>query len=165
MKARNLKHFIYFLALMALIALDQYTKHLAVINLKDQQPIKLISGVLHLQYLENDGAVFGIFGGNAVGLAVVTSIITIGLLYFYIKLPQVKRYNILRILLVLIIAGAIGNLIDRIRLNYVVDFIYFALINFPIFNVADIYVTVSTFVFLILALFYYKDEDFEFLEK
>ncbi|NMB42654.1 MAG: lipoprotein signal peptidase, partial [Clostridiales bacterium] len=80
-------------------------------------------------------------------------------------LPQVKRYNILRILLVLIIAGAIGNLIDRIRLNYVVDFIYFALINFPIFNVADIYVTVSTFVFLILALFYYKDEDFEFLEK
>lgn len=162
MKTRNLRYFIF---LIALIALDQYTKYLAVVNLKDQDPIKLIPGVLHLQYLENDGAVFGIFGGNAIGLAVVSVLILIALVYFYIRLPEGKRYSILRVLLVLIIAGAVGNLIDRIRLNYVIDFLYVALINFPIFNVADCYVTVSTLVFLVLALFYYKDEDFEFLEK
>jgi len=102
---------------------------------------------------------------NAIGLAVVSVLILIALVYFYIRLPEGKRYSILRVLLVLIIAGAVGNLIDRIRLNYVIDFLYVALINFPIFNVADCYVTVSTLVFLVLALFYYKDEDFEFLEK
>jgi len=101
MKTRNLRYFIF---LIALIALDQYTKYLAVVNLKDQDPIKLIPGVLHLQYLENDGAVFGIFGGNAIGLAVVSVLILIALVYFYIRLPEGKRYSILRVLLVLIIA-------------------------------------------------------------
>lgn len=61
-------------------------------------------------------------------------------------------------------SGALGNLIDRIRLKYVIDFIYFSLIDFPVFNVADIYVTVSMIVLLLLVLFYYKDEDdFAFL--
>ena len=54
----------------------------------------------------------------------------------------------------------IGNLLDRIINNYVVDFFYFCLINFPIFNVADIYVTVAAFMFIILGLFYYKEDDF-----
>ena len=60
-------------------------------------------------------------------------------------------------------AGAIGNLIDRIRLNYVVDFLYFELIDFPVFNVADCYITVSMFLLVILVLFYYKDEDFSLI--
>lgn len=60
-------------------------------------------------------------------------------------------------------AGAIGNLIDRMVNNYVVDFCYFKLINFPIFNVADIYVTVAAFFFIILGLFYYKEEDYELI--
>ena len=66
-------------------------------------------------------------------------------------------------LLSLIAAGAIGNMIDRIRFDYVVDFIYFVLINFPIFNVADIYVTVSTVILVILLLFVYKEEDLSFI--
>ena len=57
-------------------------------------------------------------------------------------------------------AGAIGNLIDRISLKYVVDFIYFELIDFPIFNIADCYLTVSSFLLIILAIFYYKENDF-----
>jgi signal peptidase II len=65
--------------------------------------------------------------------------------------------------LVFIAAGAIGNLIDRVRLDYVVDFFYFSLINFPIFNVADIYVTFAAVVLVILLLFVYKEEDLEFL--
>ena len=63
--------------------------------------------------------------------------------------------------MILFVSGAIGNLIDRIVNNYVVDFFYFKLINFPIFNVADIYVTVAAFLFIFLCLFIYKEEDFE----
>ena len=66
-------------------------------------------------------------------------------------------------ILILFISGAIGNLIDRCVNNYVIDFFYFKLIDFPIFNVADIYVTVAAGLFIILGLFYYKEEDFELL--
>ena len=83
--------------------------------------------------------------------------------YVLYKMPEEKKYRILHVLLSLIAAGAIGNMIDRIRLDYVVDFIYFVLINFPIFNVADIYVTVATALFAISVLFLYKEEDFGFL--
>ena len=69
----------------------------------------------------------------------------------------------MHLLLSLIAAGAIGNMIDRIRFDYVVDFIYFVLINFPIFNVADIYVTVSTVVLVFLLLFVYKENDLSFI--
>ena len=64
-------------------------------------------------------------------------------------------------ILIFFAAGAIGNFIDRVSLNYVVDFLYFKLINFPIFNVADIYVTCSAFVIIVLGIFYYKDEDID----
>ena len=71
----------------------------------------------------------------------------------------------INLILIFFVAGAIGNLIDRIVNNYVVDFFYFKLINFPIFNVADIYVTVAAFAFIILGIFYYKEEDFEMIFK
>ena len=78
-------------------------------------------------------------------------------------MPEEKKYNILHILLVLIASGAIGNMIDRVRLEYVVDFFYFVLINFPIFNMADIYVSVACVLLAIVMLFIYKEEDLDFL--
>ena len=69
----------------------------------------------------------------------------------------------LDMILIFFTAGAIGNFIDRIVQQYVIDFFYFKLINFPIFNVADIYVTCAAFVMLFLGIFYYKDEDFEII--
>ena len=78
-------------------------------------------------------------------------------------MPDEKKYRMLHLLLSLIAAGAIGNMIDRIRFDYVVDFIYFVLINFPIFNVADIYVSVSTVVLVILLLFVYQENDLSFI--
>ena len=83
--------------------------------------------------------------------------------YILFKMPEDKKYNILHLLLVLIASGAIGNMIDRIRLEYVVDFFYFVLINFPIFNVADIYVSVACALLAIVMLFVYKDEDLDFI--
>ena len=83
--------------------------------------------------------------------------------YILYKTPNRKKYILMHILLSLIAAGAIGNMIDRVRLNYVVDFIYIVIINFPIFNLADIYVTVATAIMIFALLFYYKETDLNFI--
>ena len=88
-------------------------------------------------------------------------LITVLVVIFYMRVPMTKKYLPLRICTVFILSGGLGNFIDRVRLNYVVDFFYFELIDFPIFNVADIYVTVTMFVLLFLIFFYYKEEDLD----
>ena len=74
-----------------------------------------------------------------------------------------KKYNAAHVALSLIAAGAVGNMTDRIIYDYVMDYIYFSVIRFPIFNMADIYVTVATVMMLILLLFVYKEDDLNFL--
>lgn len=143
------------------VILDQWTKHLAVAKQKDQDPIILIDKVFQLRYLENRGAAFGIFQNKLAFFLICTLVILAVVVYFYLRLPKSNRYTPLRFCMIFICAGAIGNMIDRIRLGYVVDFFYFNLIDFPIFNVADIYVTVSAFLLAALICFYYKEEDFE----
>ena len=92
------------------------------------------------------------------------ALIFIGVIVFVlIKVPTQKKYYSLNILLVMIAAGAIGNMIDRVRYDYVVDFIYLVCIQFPIFNVADIYVTTATVILVFQILFVYKTNDFNFL--
>ncbi len=152
---------IYFIGLIAVIlgvALDQYTKYLAVNHLQNN-PISIIEGVFELRYLENRGAAFGMFQNRQTFFLIIT-IITLCLIgYLYYRLPKTKHFLWLRVCLISITAGAIGNMIDRIRLKYVVDFLYFELIDFPIFNVADIFASVATCGLIVLLLFYYKEED------
>ena len=151
------------IGICALVALDQYTKYLAVIHLKDKPAYNIINGILELNYLENKGAAFGMLQ-NQKAFFIFVAVVILGVIgYVLLKTPDKKKYRILHLLLSLIAAGAIGNMIDRIRLNYVVDFIYFVLINFPIFNVADIYVTVSTAALVFLLLFVYKENDLNFI--
>ena len=159
------KNFIIFdlLMMILLTIIDQYTKHLAVLHLKEKPAFSIIDGVFELRYLENRGAAFGMLQNQKGFFLLVTSIVLIAICYILFKIPEDKKYNILHILLVLITAGAIGNMIDRIRLDYVVDFFYFVLINFPIFNVADIYVSVACVLLAIVMLFVYKEEDLDFL--
>jgi len=152
-----------FIIMCILIFIDQYTKLIAVVYLKDQAGFPLISGVLEFNYLENRGAAFGMLQNQKWFFIFVATIILGCIIYVLYKAPTEKKYIILHFLLTFIAAGAIGNMIDRIRLNYVVDFIYFKLINFPIFNVADIYVTVCTIVLAILIIFVYKENDLKFL--
>lgn len=148
------------LSIILLTLLDQITKYLAVLHLKNQSSIILIPGVFQLHYLENRGAAFGIFQGGKVVFIICTFIFILIAVYLgLIRIPSEKRFNWLRMIDILLIAGAIGNLIDRIINDYVVDFFYFNLINFPIFNVADIYVTCSCIALILLILFYYKEED------
>lgn len=151
------------LGIIALVALDQFTKYLAVIHLKDKPAYIIVNGILELNYLENRGAAFGMLQNQKVFFIFVAVVILGVIGYVLFKTPDGKKYRILHLLLSLIAAGAIGNMIDRVRFDYVVDFIYFVLINFPIFNVADIYVTLSTIALVILLLFVYKENDLNFI--
>ena len=147
------------------VLLDQMTKYLAVVYLKGQEALSLIPGVLELRYLENRGAAFGILQGGKVIFLIITPIVLLVAAYVLVRMPDGGKYGILHFLLDCIIIGAVGNLIDRIRLDYVVDFIYIRLIDFPIFNVADMFVSIATVVGAVLLLFghSYRDEDFSFL--
>lgn len=152
----------FFLAIL-FIAADQLTKYYAVLMLKDHAPYSIVDGVFELHYLENNGAAFGILQGQKFFFLFIAAIILSMIFYVLFKMPYQKKYIKLHITLVLIASGAIGNLIDRLRYDYVVDFLYFSLINFPVFNVADIYVTLAAFFLVILLLFVYKESDLEFL--
>lgn len=142
------------------IILDQYTKYLAVTHLQEQ-PIIVIKDVFEFTYVENRGAAFGMFQNQQLFFIIVASAALIFMAIMYVRMPMDKKYLLLRICLVSIATGAIGNMIDRARLNYVIDFLYFKLIDFPVFNVADIFASVATCALIPLFLFYYKDEDFD----
>ena len=160
------KKFFLFLDLLmitGLIFFDQYTKRWAVVWLKDKPAYNLINGILELNYLENQGAAFGMLPNQKVFFIFVAVVILSVVGYVLIKMPDHKKYTILHFLFSLIVAGSIGNMIDRVRYDYVVDFIYLVRPNFPIFNVADIYATVSALILLILLLFVYKEKDLDFI--
>ena len=150
-----------FIILLVLIGVDQWTKYLAVTHLKGNAGIAIIKDIFHLQYLENHGVAFGMFQGQIWFFLPLTIVIALIMIFLYYKIPGTKRYLPLRICAILITAGAFGNMIDRIRYQYVVDFFYFKVINFPIFNVADCYVVIAVILFVILMLFYYKEEELE----
>ncbi len=144
------------------VVIDQMTKFAASSYLRINGPVKLIPGIFHLQYLENRGAAFGIFQHKQLVFVVVAAVILLAGAILYQNFPVTSRFLPVRLCILCIAAGAVGNMIDRVRLGYVVDFFYFILINFPIFNVADIYVTVSIAFLILLILFYYTDEEFQY---
>ena len=146
-----------------LVIFDQFTKRLAVSHLKDSQPFVLINNVLELRYLENQGAAFGMLQNKQIFFYILTIVFIAIIIYLLIKMPKNRYYLPLMCGLVVLAAGALGNFIDRFANKYVVDFIYFSLIDFPIFNVADIYVTLSVIYIAVIVIFKYKDGDFAFV--
>ena len=136
-----------------LIVIDQVTKLMAIHGLMNQQPFVIWDGVFELHYLENRGAAFGILQGKKIFFVVFTLIVLCLIAYLYLKrIPDEKKFRPMDGICILFFAGALGNFIDRVFRNYVVDFFYFKLIDFPVFNVADIYVTVAAFAMIILGL-------------
>ncbi|MGN1191593.1 MAG: signal peptidase II [Dorea sp.] len=160
-KKRYIHYLTAAITAILLVVLDQITKYLAVIHLKDQPPYVILQNIFQLEYLENRGAAFGLFQNKRIFFYLSVILISVIVVWFYSCVPMDRKYMPLRICAVLLIAGAYGNFIDRVRLNYVIDFFYFKLIDFPIFNVADIYVTVSAFLIILLIFFYYKEDDLE----
>ena len=124
-----------------ILALDQLTKFFISKNLLLNQSVPIIKGVLHFTLVHNRGAAFGILK-NQILLFIFTAIFAIVLIYIHLKNHRHKRYSVYNISLSLILAGASGNLIDRLFLGYVIDFIDFRI--WPVFNVADSAITIGT---------------------
>jgi len=148
----------FFVTIIALVLGDQFIKLQAVNRLSGMNSIPIIKDVLELTYVENRGAAFGMLEGKQIFLVLITTIVVVAIAIYYKKLPADSKYKWLKLSFILIISGAIGNLIDRIRLSYVIDYIYFKLIDFPVFNLADCFVVVGTILLSILILFVYKED-------
>lgn len=150
------------IVMLALLLLDQYTKYLAIVHLKNKPALVLIDGVLELQYLENTGVAFSMFRNKTAFILILGFLVMGAILFFLLRVPADRKYHVFHILGAALLAGALGNVIDRLRFDYVVDFISFVLINYPVFNVADCYIVVSTILLFVLVLFVYKEEDLGF---
>lgn len=146
-----------------LVALDQITKFIVRTSFALYESHPLIKNVFHLTYIQNTGIAWGMFKNGRTIFLILTILVLLVCACFYAKIPEDKRFTPIRVCLVFLVSGAIGNMIDRISLRYVVDFFDFRLINFPIFNVADIYVTVSMIVLILLCAFYYHDHEIDAL--
>lgn len=160
-----MKKLLGLLIVVLMVIFDQVTKILAQTNLQNKDPIDIIDNVFQLRYLENTGAAFGIFKDRIYVFIILTVIVVGAILFIYFKIPDTKRYLPLKFTVILILSGALGNFIDRVRLNYVIDFLYFELIDFPIFNFADCYVSVGAVLLIVLFLFYYKEYELDFITK
>ena len=147
------------MAVMAvLVGLDQLTKWLAAVYLKPTpEGVTVIPKLLDFQYITNEGAAWGLFEGEKWFLVVLTTITTMALLIFLLS-GKLRRFALFNVSTILIVAGGIGNLIDRLVHGAVVDFIKTTFMSFPIFNVADCYVVIGSVLMLIFFLFFYEEK-------
>ena len=153
------------IAVVILVLLDQGTKLWALTSLKSIHNMTLAEGFMDLTFVENRGVAFGMFSGQRWFILLLTCVIAAGLVWFYVTLPKKKEYFPLRGSLVMLLSGAIGNIIDRLFRGYVVDFFEFTFFDWPVFNVADIYVVVGVIVMALMLLFVVKEEDLELKKK
>ena len=147
---------IYELIILLLVGIDQLSKILALKYLKNVESIPIIQNMFHLTYVENRGAAFGMFQNNQIIFVIVALIASIYGLYYLHK----NKVNILgKVSILLIISGALGNLIDRVRLGFVVDYFDFRIIWEYVFNIADIFVVLGTILLCIYILFYEDNKE------
>ena len=165
---RNLgKIILYVLFVLVLLGTDQYTKRLAAVHLKGGEDFVLIKNILSFSYLENTGAAWGVLSGKTILFIVVTCILAVFILAVMCRLEVMKKeagrkvYTVMQVDLAVLIAGAFGNLVDRIVNGYVVDFIKTDFINFPVFSVADCYVTISMILLIIILLCFVKEDELD----
>lgn len=141
--------------IITLIIIDQFTKYLAFKHLSTINTYPIIKDIFHLTYVENRGAAFGILQNKRFFFIIITTIVLAGIIYIMYRNNNLKFLT--KISLALVVAGAIGNLIDRIRLHYVIDFFDFRI--WPVFNVADVNVVIGGVLLCIMVLFF-KEELF-----
>ena len=154
--------------MLFLVVVDQVSKYLANTHLNGKNELIIINKVLSLYYLDggNRGAAWGMFSGKIV-MFIIFTIIAIFVISIFMRnsyglIVETDRnlFRGLNVCMALLMSGAVGNLIDRVVHNYVIDFIYIKFIDFPIFNVADCYDTVSCALIIILCLFKVREEEF-----
>lgn len=138
-----------------IVLLDQLTKYWAIVRLRDQSELVVIPGFLRFFYTENRGAAFSLFAGHAAAQTFLTIASIVGMVFFLVLLFRNQPSKAWTASLILLLAGTVGNLIDRIRLGYVVDFIAvnFGSYHFPIFNIADSAIVIGVIIMLIDLIF------------
>ncbi|MEE1037330.1 MAG: signal peptidase II [Oscillospiraceae bacterium] len=146
----------YTLFSIAIVVLDQVTKYLTVANIELFADIPFIPGLLQLTYVRNTGAAFSSFEGQQWLFAIVFIVFTGAILYEYFKKPM-PFSKLERWCIAAVYGGGLGNMIDRVRLGYVVDMIETTFIEFPVFNVADCFITCGC-ILLMVSLFLFNKE-------
>lgn len=150
--------FISLLIIAALVGADQFIKYIVVRFLEPVGYVDVIPKVLRFRYVENTGAVFGSFSSHTLVLTIVSVILLVGTVIYLIKNKDKSKF--VNACLILMVSGGIGNIIDRIRLQYVVDFIEPLFVNFAVFNFADCLITVGAFALIFFVIFdSFKDKN------
>ena len=138
------------------VALDQYTKYLTVMNIAQYADVPFIPGFLGFTFVKNTGAAFSSFEGQQWLFALIFAVFTAAILWEYFKKPM-PFTTLERFCIAAIYGGGLGNMIDRVRLGYVVDMIETKFMNFPVFNVADCFICCGCVLLLISLMFWNKD--------
>lgn len=148
--------FLYIIIATAILGLDFFSKSYVLNNVALGETFGSFTPLIDFTYVQNTGAAFGMFSGKMNILAIISFAFCIGvIIYWIIKKPQDKLFCIS---LSMIFAGALGNGIDRVTLGFVVDFIKTTFIDFPVFNIADIGITVGVALLAIYLIFFDKEE-------
>ena len=147
-----MRRILWLIPVAAAVALDQLTKYLAVVFLKPIDTLPLINGVLHLTYLENRGAAFGMLENHRWVFMLTSTLAIIAVFVFMFGWYEKFCNPLFYAGLSLIAGGGIGNMIDRVAHGYVVDFIDFRLINFAVFNAADSFVCIGAVLVILYVL-------------
>ena len=149
--------FLYF-ALFAggIVAADQVTKFLTVANIGLWEDIPFIPGLLQLTYVQNTGAAFSSFEGQQWLFALIFVVFTCLIFWEYFR-KHMGFSTFERWCIAAIYGGGLGNMIDRVRLGYVVDMIETTFIEFPVFNVADCFITCGCIALMVSLIFFHKD--------
>ncbi len=147
-----------FMALFAAVAvaLDQITKYLTVANIPLWGKVEVLPGLFSLSYVQNDGAAFSSFKGMQWLFAVIFVAFTVLLIWEFSK-KRMPFTTFERWCIAAVYAGGLGNMIDRVRLGYVVDMICTEFMNFPVFNVADCFITCGAIALLVSLIFFNKE--------
>ena len=149
--------FLYYAIFSAVIIVaDQITKYLTVANIELYADVPFIPGLLQLTYVRNTGAAFSSFEGQQWLFALVFLVFTAAILYEYFKKPM-PFTKLERWCIAAIYAGGLGNMIDRVRLGYVVDMIETTFMEFPVFNVADCFITCGCILLMVHLILFNKE--------
>jgi len=143
----------YALFAAGIVAVDQWTKYLTVANIALYQDIEFIPGFLGLTYVQNTGAAFSSFEGQQWLFALIFAVFTAAILWEYFKSPM-PFTGFDRWCIAAVYGGGLGNMIDRVRLGYVVDMIETKFMRFPVFNVADCFITCGCIAMMVSLIFF-----------
>ncbi|GAF41357.1 lipoprotein signal peptidase [Agrilactobacillus composti DSM 18527 = JCM 14202] len=149
--------FVWLIVAALIVVVDQLVKHWVVVHLALGASHELIPNLMGLLYVRNYGAAWSILQGKTWFFYAVTSVAIVVVLYLMFK----KRHGaiLFNLGLSFILGGAVGNFIDRLHLKYVVDMFQLKFINFPIFNVADTFVSIGVIILFIYLIFFDKEND------